>query len=415
MILFYDTCSLLSAQQTAFQQENKFYISSITLNELENIKTSGTKDEETKYASRKILHLLEENEDKYEVILYKESYSEDITKFNLPNTPDSKIVITAYHLFKTLNDDCLFLTEDLACKAIAHAIGLPVQFHKQEEDNYTGYLEKELTNLELADFYSDILPYHKNIYNLLDNQYLIIRNEENHIIDKYKWKGDEYLPVTFQKAESKMFGKVTPKNGDIYQQLALDSLANNQFTVIKGPAGSGKDFLGLGYLFSLLEREKINKIYIFVNPVATRGAAKLGYLPGDKNSKILDSQIGNFLIGKLGDMEIVYQLIEKGLLVLMPVSDIRGVDLSGQKAALYITEGQNMSIDLMKLALQRVGNDTLVIINGDIDCQVDSSYYAGNNNGLRKTCEIFKGEDYFGCVTLQKCYRSNIAEKAIEM
>lgn len=277
MVFFYDTCALLAAQQTAFEQKNKFYISSITLNELENIKTSGTKDEETKYSSRKILHLLEENEDKYEIILYKESYSDLIAEFNLPNTPDSKIVISAYQLFKTLNEDFLFLTEDLACKAIAHAIGLPVQFHKQEdEDSYTGYLEKELTDLELADFYSDVLPYHKNIYNLLDNQYLIIRNEENHIIDKYKWKGDEYLPISFQKAESKMFGKIAPKNGDIYQQLAFDSLANNQITMIRGHAGTGKTLISFGYMFSLLERGKIDKIVVFCNTVATKGSAKLG-------------------------------------------------------------------------------------------------------------------------------------------
>ena len=52
MKLFYDTCSLLDAQKEAFESGDKFYISSITINELENIKTSGTKDEETKYNAR---------------------------------------------------------------------------------------------------------------------------------------------------------------------------------------------------------------------------------------------------------------------------------------------------------------------------------------------------------------------------
>lgn len=415
MILFYDTCSLLSAQQSAFQQENKFYISSITLNELENIKTSGMKDEETKYASRKILHLLEENEDKYEVILYKESYSEDITKFNLPNIPDSKIVITAYHLFETLNDDCLFLTEDLACKAIAHAIGLPVQFHKQEEDNYTGYLEKELTDLELADFYSDILPYHKNIYNLLDNQYLIIRNEENHIIDKYKWKGDEYLPVTFQKAESKMFGKITPKNGDIYQQLALDSLASNQISMLRGPAGSGKSYIAFGHMFSLLERGKIDKIIIFCNTVATKGSAKLGFYPGSRTEKLLDSQIGNLLESKLGDRYVIEKLITDGKLVLLPLSDIRGYDTMGMNAAIYISEAQNLDIELMRLALQRVGEDSICILDGDSQAQVDLSLYAGENNGMRRVSKIFRGADFYGEVTLKNIHRSKIAELAQQL
>ena len=70
MKLFYDTCALLDAQGDAFESSDKFYISSITINELENIKTSGTKDEETKYNARTLLHLLEIHENKYEIVLY---------------------------------------------------------------------------------------------------------------------------------------------------------------------------------------------------------------------------------------------------------------------------------------------------------------------------------------------------------
>ena len=74
MKLFYDTCTLLDAQRDAFESNDKFYISSITINELENIKTSGTKDEETKYNARTLLHLLEMYENKYEIVLYKTNY-----------------------------------------------------------------------------------------------------------------------------------------------------------------------------------------------------------------------------------------------------------------------------------------------------------------------------------------------------
>ena len=59
--LFYDTCALLEAQQTIFENEGKILISNITINELEDIKTSGRKDEETKYAARKLLHLLNQH------------------------------------------------------------------------------------------------------------------------------------------------------------------------------------------------------------------------------------------------------------------------------------------------------------------------------------------------------------------
>ena len=65
MKYFYDTCSLLSCQHQAFQGE-KFYISSITLKELENIKTSNNKDPEIKFKARKLIHLLNENKDQAE-------------------------------------------------------------------------------------------------------------------------------------------------------------------------------------------------------------------------------------------------------------------------------------------------------------------------------------------------------------
>jgi len=59
--------------------------------------------------------------------------------------------------------------------------------------------------------------------------------------------------------------------------------------MIKGPAGSGKTLLAFGFLFQQLERHKIDKIIIFCNTVAAKNAARLGYLPGSREEKLLDS------------------------------------------------------------------------------------------------------------------------------
>jgi phosphate starvation-inducible protein PhoH len=132
-----------------------------------------------------------------------------------------------------------------------------------------------------------------------------------------------------------MFGKVKPI--DPYQELALDSFKSNQLTLIKGAAGTGKSLLSLAYLFRLLEKGEIDRIIIFCNTIATAGSAKLGYYPGDRTEKLLDSQIGNFLISKLGAREEVEKLIDMGQILLLPMSDIRGFDTSGMKAGIYIT------------------------------------------------------------------------------
>ena len=59
--------------------------------------------------------------------------------------------------------------------------------------------------------------------------------------------------------------------------------------MIKGPAGAGKTYLSLSYLSSLLDKGRIDKIIIFCNTVATKNSAKLGYLPGTRDEKLLDS------------------------------------------------------------------------------------------------------------------------------
>lgn len=133
--------------------------------------------------------------------------------------------------------------------------------------------------------------------------------------------------------------------------IAMDSFTKNQISLIKGPAGSGKTYLAMAYLFSQLERHKIDKIIIFCNTLATKNSARLGYLPGTKDEKLLDSQIGNLLSSKLGDKIEVERLIEDGKLVLLPFSDIRGYDTTGMNAGIFISEAQNLDISLMKLAL----------------------------------------------------------------
>jgi PhoH-like ATPase len=417
-IYFFDTCSLLNLQEEAFKSETKFYISSVTLHELENIKTSGTKDEGTKYQARRLLHLLADNEDKYETILFKNEFLNRIAEFDLPATDDTKIIASAYVTFKDYGiwHEGIFVTCDLACKNIAHSLGLKVNFSDDSDiEEYSGYLEKQLNNEDLALFYSEYLRNNINIYNLFDNEYLLIKDENGQIIDKYRWHENEYSQVQFQEVESRMFGRVVPKEGDVYQQLALDSLKNNQITILRGKAGSGKSLLGLAYLFQELEKNRIDKIVMFVNPVATKDSCKFGFLPGDLESKILGSQIGNFLASKLGNLEAVYELIDQHQLVFVTLADSRGYDTSGMNCAIYCTEAQNTNVEHMKLILSRVGENTKVVIEGDNAWQTDLSSYEGKNNGLRRVCEVFKGMDFFGTVTLQKCYRSRIAEKATEL
>jgi predicted ribonuclease YlaK len=94
------------------------------------------------------------------------------------------------------------------------------------------------------------------------------------------------------------------------------------------------------------------------------------------------------------------------------MSDIRGYDTTGLAAGIYITEAQNLDIELMRLALQRIGEDSICILDGDYSHQVDMSMYAGCNNGMRRVSEVFKGQDFYGEVELSIIHRSKIARIA---
>ena len=414
-MIFYDTCSILELQNKIF--ESYFLISNITLIELESIKTSSTKDEEIKYSARKILHLLTDNQDKYSVILYDYHLEEEIIKFHhlIPNN-DSRIIATALNKNKN-QDDIIFITSDLSCYNIAKSLNLQTKLTSSliNQDIYTGYKEVKMTDTELANFYNYFLSNNENYYDLKINEYLLIIDKTDKIIDKYKWINQQYTKIPFYEINSKMFGKLIPKNGDPYQSIAIDSLFNNQITLLRGPAGTGKSWLSFCYMFHLLEKGDIDKIIIFANTVAVKGSAKLGFYPGSRIEKLLDSQIGNLLESKLGDRIAVERLIDDGKLIILPFADLRGYDTTGMKAVIYISEAQNLDIELMRLALQRIGEDNTCIIDGDDHTQVDMSMYAGDHNGIKRVSKIFRGSNFYGEITLKNIYRSKIAKLAQEL
>ena len=414
MIKFYDTSSLLLRVEGLFEDTCPFAISSITLEELENIKTSANKDAEIKYAARKLLHMLDANPTKYEVVIFKQSYMNIIDENDLPLTNDSKILACA-KVFKDEHpeEEVNFITNDLALKMLAKLLFSNVSSIKEnDQDTYTGWKNVILDDDQMSNFYSD---FNKNHFDLKIGQYLVVRDKDGEIVDRLCWDGETYRHLSFQAFNSKWFGEVKPMKDDVYQMFAADSLVNNKITMLKGSAGTGKTYLALGFLLNRLERGKIDKIIVFCNTVATKNSAKLGFYPGTRDEKLLDSQIGNLLSSKFGGKIEVERMIQEEKLVLLPMSDIRGYDTSGMRAGIYISEAQNLDISLMKLALQRIGEDSICIIDGDCKTQVDSVEFSGSNNGMRRASKIFRGEDVYGEVELKNIHRSKIARIAEKM
>lgn len=252
-------------------------MSSISLTELEHIKTSAHKDSDIKYAARKLIALLEKHIGEYEVIPFTQTMLDKLlVKYALPNTNDMCILATAVYYDTMYHpDETIFVTNDLSLKHIANLFFGEDSIISVEvsDDDYSGYKEVIMSDEQMADFYNDQCD---NKYNLLTNEYIIIRNQDNELTDILRWDGEMHKHLSVSSFSSPYFGCVTAMGKDPYQKCAVDSLLRNKITVLKGKAGSGKTTLALGYLFGELSRNHIDKIIIFCNTVATRDAARLG-------------------------------------------------------------------------------------------------------------------------------------------
>lgn len=405
-IKFYDTNEIL--HNDIEKIDGKIFVSSITLQEIEHIKTSRSKDDEVKFNARVATRWFRENEDKYECVVVGTKHHELLKEKELDEDNDNLIIACAYLLQDEY--DVTFMTGDMCCYNIAKNIFDmkcdSLKYSKNEK--YTGYKEIIMNDEEMAKFYET--ENKENVYGLLTNEYLIIKNSLNQPVDAWKFDGTCLVPLDIKPIKSALLGRLKEK--DFYQRCALDSFQNNKITVIKGKPGSGKSHLSMNFLFSQIEKGKIDKIIIFTNPTPTRGAAEIGFLPGTRIEKLMESNIGNFLMGKIGDKMMAMSLITQGKLDLLPISDIRGFDTTGMNCAVYITEAQNMTVDMMKLSLQRIGDDCTCIIDGDCETQVDNKLYEGKNNGMNRLSEVFRDRKIYGEIELKNIYRSEIAKIA---
>jgi predicted ribonuclease YlaK len=376
--------------------ENSIIIPEIVLHELDKLKVGIT---DTAFRARQAVRKLKSKTD----IFYDHEFGKQHSAAQLSN--DDVIVACAeFH-------DASLISGDFLAQLKAKSLGVDVYEPDDaySEDSYCGYKEITMSESEMAYFYEN-----RNInkYNLLTNEYIIIIRESGQPVDVKKWNGKEFVDCAEKNLSTVAMGKFKPL--DMHQIAAIDSLITNDITLLRGKAGSGKSLLAFAYAMHQLEKGRINKLICLVNPVPVRGAQEIGFYKGDKNEKLLQSGIGNLLISKLGNKEEVEALIATGRLVLIPFVDIRGYD-TGDKSLVWISEAQNLSVDLMKLGLQRIGKGSQIIIDGDDKTQVDSDSYAGINNGIKRTSTVFRGEQLYGEVEFKTIYRSKIAAIADRM
>lgn len=279
---FYDTSALLEKANYLLKCNKNIVTSTTVLEELENIKNSSKKDENIKQMARKVINFITNFPTSIEIICFKDEMLVPIYDKGIRTiTPDLKILAAAIWYDKNIApDNIIFFTNDLSLANIANLFFGEDSICSVDTHNinyYKGYTTINMSDEEMSNFYQHPeIP----ITNHYINEYIFIENLQQELVDTLCWTGEKYRPLTKGVFESQTFGKIKPIKNDKYQCCAFDSLLNNQITMLKGPAGSGKSMIALSYLFSQLEKHKIDKIIIFCNTIATKNSAKLGSKKG---------------------------------------------------------------------------------------------------------------------------------------
>ena len=175
---------------------------------------------------------------------------------------------------------------------------------------------------------------------------------------------------------------IVPKT--IGQKLYLQAIQKNPIVFGIGPAGTGKTYLAMVSAISALLKNQVQRI-ILTRPAVEAGVA-LGFLPGDLREKILPYL--RPLYDALHDMldpADVATLSEKGIIEIAPLAYMRGRTLAN--AYIILDEAQNTTPEQMMMFLTRLGEDSRMIITGDVT-QIDLP--RAKSSGLIQAPKILK-------------------------
>lgn len=183
---------------------------------------------------------------------------------------------------------------------------------------------------------------------------------------------------------------VKPKT--LGQKKYIETIRKNIVTLGVGPAGTGKTYLAVAMAVTAFRAKEINRI-ILTRPAVEAGE-KLGFLPGDLQSKV-DPYLRP-LYDALFDMlgaENFQKHQERGDIEVAPLAYMRGRTLDD--SFIILDEAQNTTTEQMKMFLTRLGFNSKMVVTGDIT-QIDLP--DGKRSGLKEAMRVLKNIDDIGIV-----------------
>jgi len=315
---------------------------------------------------------------------------------------------------------------DINLRVRCDAIGLDCQDYsenqviKEKAAFYSGFT-KHLVDEEVIDqFYSgEEIFIEQDKGKFFPNQFVMLVSSSNEKKTALAMFINYNKPLRRVIDHKRGIWEVQPRNKE--QTFALNLLLDPAIKIVSmvGQAGCGKTLLaiaaGLQQTIDLSGKsEPRYKKVLISRPIQPMGK-DLGYLPGtmeDKMSPWIAPIKDNLQFLMNDDKEAMALYFSKGVIEVEAITYIRGRSISN--AFIIIDEAQNLTAHELKTIITRVGENTKIVLTGDIE-QIDNIYLDSRSNGLTHAFERLKPYELSGHIRLIKGERSKVATLAAKV
>jgi PhoH-like ATPase len=350
----------------------------------------------------------------------KAEFPDDLNK----NVPDHIIIATGMFVASQYpRRKTILVSNDINMRVICDSLGLQAQDYTSEEavhssdELYDGFSNVLVDDQLIERFYADE-KIHLDEFDMHEplspNQYLLLTSNANPKKTCLARFVDTQSPLKKINSASIPDWNIKPRNKE--QSFAIDMLMNPEIKLVSliGRAGSGKTLCaiaaGLQQTIGMDKHKNKYSRLIVSRPVQPMGK-DIGFLPGTMEEKMLPwlMPIQDNLKYLMGDKSSLELYMQKGKIEIEALTYIRGRSISD--AFVIIDEAQNLTRHEIKTIITRIGENTKIILTGDIE-QIDNIYVNETSNGLAHAVENFKDYKIAGHITFRKGERSELATLA---
>lgn len=415
-----DTSVLLSDPSSMFRfAEHAVVLPIVVISELEGKRN----DPEIGYFARQALRHLDELRVQHERLDFPISVGRggtlrvELNHSNMSVLPsglqlgdnDARILAVALNL-QSEGALVTVVSKDMPMRVKAASIGLAAEEYLAElapESGWTGMDGVTLSGDAMSELYDRERLFTGVVADIPVNTGLVVHSDRGSALARVTGKRQ----ITLVRGDKDVFGL---HGRSAEQRLAIDLLLDQEVGIVSlgGRAGTGKSALALcAGLEAVLEKRQHKKIMVF-RPLYAVGGQDLGFLPGDAAEKMNPWAQAVFdTLGALVSQNVLDEVIERGMLEVLPLTHIRGRSL--HDAFVIVDEAQSLERNVLLTVLSRVGQNSRVVLTHDV-AQRDN-LRVGRYDGVASVIETLKGHPLFAHVTLTRSERSAIAALVTEM